>query len=182
MAEEQNQEAGTATGTEEQQQAQFQLQKIYMKDVSFEIPNAPQVFQEEGQVEIKMNLAQRVENLAEGVHEVVLTVTVTAMIGEKTAYLAEVQQAGIFSIVGLNEQAMHAALNTLCPHTLFPYARRSITDLVADGGFPPLVLQPINFDQIYAQRLQEAQTQANGAEEGGAAENGAGDMEVQGNA
>ena len=182
MADEQNQEAGVATGTEEQQQAQFQLQKIYMKDVSFEIPNAPQVFQEDGQVEIKMNLAQRVENLAEGVHEVVLTVTVTAMIGEKTAYLAEVQQAGIFSIVGLNEQAMHAALNTLCPHTLFPYARRSITDLVADGGFPPLVLQPINFDQIYAQRLQEAQAQANGAEEGGAAENGAGDMEVQGNA
>ena len=177
MADEQNQEAGVATGTEEQQQAQFQLQKIYMKDVSFEIPNAPQVFQEDGQVEIKMNLAQRVENLAEGVHEVVLTVTVTAMIGEKTAYLAEVQQAGIFSIVGLNEQAMHAALNTLCPHTLFPYARRSITDLVADGGFPPLVLQPINFDQIYAQRLQEAQTQANGSDQ-----NGSGDMEVQGNA
>ncbi len=174
MAEEQNQDAATQ---EQQQQAQFQLQKLYMKDVSFELPNAPQIFQEDGQVEIKMNLAQRVENLAEGVHEVILTVTVTATLGEKTAYLAEVQQAGIFSIMGLNEQALHAALNTLCPHSLFPYARRCITDLVADGGFPPLVLQPINFDQIYAQRLQEAQTQANGAEE-----NGAGDMEVQGNA
>ena len=174
MAEEQNQDAATQ---EQQQQAQFQLQKLYMKDVSFELPNAPQIFQEDGQVEIKMNLAQRVENLAEGVHEVILTVTVTATLGEKTAYLAEVQQAGIFSIMGLNEQAMHAALNTLCPHSLFPYARRCITDLVADGGFPPLVLQPINFDQIYAQRLQEAQAQANGAEE-----NGAGDMEVQGNA
>ena len=85
-----------------------------------------------------------------------LTVTVTAMLGEKTAYLADVQQACIFAVSGLNEQATHAALNTLCPHTLFPYARRSITDLVADGGFPPLVLQPINFDQIYAQRMQEA--------------------------
>ena len=169
MAEEQTPEVAAE---EQQQQAQFQLQKMYMKDVSFEIPNAPQVFQEDGQVEIKMNLAQRVENLAEGVHEVILTVTVTASLGEKTAYLAEVQQAGIFSITGLNEQAMHAALNTLCPHTLFPYARRSITDLVADGGFPPLVLQPINFDQIYAQRLQEAQAQQNGAV----------DMEVQGNA
>ena len=157
---------------EQAQQAQFQLQKLYMKDVSFELPNAPQIFQDDGQVEIKMNLAQRVENLADGVHEVVLTVTVTANLAEKTAYLAEVQQAGIFAISGLNEQATHAAVNTLCPHTLFPYARRAITDLVADGGFPPLVLQPINFDQIYAQRMQEAQTQSNGA----------GDMEVQGTA
>ena len=169
MAEEQNQ---GAAAEEQQEQAQFQLQKLYVKDVSFELPNAPQIFQEDGQVEIKMNLAQRVENLAENVHEVVLTVTVTATLGEKTAYLAEVQQAGIFSIMGLNEQAQHAALKTLCPHTLFPYARRSITDMVADGGFPPLVLQPINFDQIYAQRMQEAQSQATAAE----------NLEVQGNA
>ncbi len=166
MAEELNQ----AAATEEEQQAQFQLQKLYVKDASFEIPNAPQIFQDEGQVEIKLNLAQKVADLAEGIHEVVLTVTVTATSGEKTAYLAEVQQAGIFAIVGLPEQGKHAALNTLCPHTLFPYARRLITDLVADGGFPPLVLQPINFDQIYAQRMQEAQTNA--------AEN----LEVQGNA
>jgi len=169
MTEEQTPEAAAE---EESQQAQFQLQKLYMKDVSFELPNAPQIFQDDGQVEIKMNLAQRVENLADGVHEVVLTVTVTANLAEKTAYLAEVQQAGIFAISGLNEQATHAAVNTLCPHTLFPYARRAITDLVADGGFPPLVLQPINFDQIYAQRMQEAQAQSNGA----------GDMEVQGTA
>ena len=168
MAEEQNQ----AAATEEQQQAQFQLQKLYVKDVSFELPNAPQIFQEDGQVEIKLNLAQKVEDLADGVHEVVLTVTVTASFDEKTAYLAEVQQAGIFAIVGLPEQGKHAALNTLCPHTLFPYARRLITDLVAEGGFPPLVLQPINFDQIYAQRMQEAQAQASAAE----------DLEVQGNA
>jgi len=161
-----------AAEEDQQQQAQFQLQKLYMKDVSFELPNAPQIFQDDGQVEIKMNLAQRVEVLAEGVHEVVLTVTVTANLAEKTAYLAEVQQAGIFAISGLNEQATHAAVNTLCPHTLFPYARRAITDLVADGGFPPLVLQPINFDQIYAQRMQEAQAQSNGA----------GDMEIQGTA
>ena len=91
---------------------------------SLETPNDPQIFQEDGQVEIKMNRAQRVENLSDNVHEVVLTVTVTASLGDKTAYLAEVQQAGIFAISGLNEQAMHAALNTLCPHTLFPYTRR----------------------------------------------------------
>ena len=181
MAEENNQDAVTQEQSE-QQQAQFQLQKLYVKDVSYEVPNAPQVFQEDGQVEIKMNLAQKVDNLAEGVHEVVLTVTVTASLGEKTAYLAEVQQAGIFAISGLNEQAKHAALNTLCPHTLFPYARRSITDLVADGGFPPLVLQPINFDQIYAQRMQEAKEQAESAGSNGTEGNGAEDMEVQGNA
>jgi len=169
MADEQNQVAATE---EQQPQAQFQLQKLYVKDVSFELPNAPQIFQEDGQVEIKLNLAQKVEALAEGVQEVVLTITVTATLGEKTAYLVEVQQAGIFSISGLNEQAEHAAVNTLCPHTLFPYARRVITDLVAEGGFPPLVLQPINFDQIYAQRMQEAKAQANSAA----------DMEVQGNA
>lgn len=165
-----------AAAQEEQPQAQFQLQKLYVKDISYEVPNAPQVFQEDGQIEIKMNLAQKVENLAEGVHEVTLTVTVTASMDEKTAYLAEVQQAGIFAISGLDDQSSHAALNTLCPHTLFPYARRSITDLVADGGFPPLVLQPINFDQIYAQRMQEAQAQAQSSE--AATE----DMEVQGNA
>ena len=176
MAEEQNQEITE----EEQQQAQFQLQKLYMKDISFELPNAPQIFQEDGQIEIKMNLAQRVENLADDVQEVVLTVTVTASLGEKTAYLAEVQQAGIFAISGLNEQATHAAINTLCPHTLFPYARRAITDMVADGGFPPLVLQPINFEQIYAQRLQQAQGQSNG--EGDLEVQGEGDLEVQGNA
>ena len=169
MADEQNQVAATE---EQPPQAQFQLQKLYVKDVSFELPNAPQIFQEDGQVEIKLNLAQKVEALAEGVQEVVLTVTVTATLGEKTAYLVEVQQAGIFAITGLAEQAEHAAVNTLCPHTLFPYARRVITDLVAEGGFPPLVLQPINFDQIYAQRMQEAQ-----AQQGSAA-----DMEVQGNA
>ena len=162
-----------AAEPQQQQQGQFQLQKLYMKDASFEIPNAPQVFQEDGQVEIKMNLAQRVESLADDVHEVVLTVTVTASIGENTAYLAEVQQAGIFTIAGMTEQVTHAAINTLCPHALFPYARRIITDMVADGGFPPLVLQPINFDQIYAQRMQDAQ--AKQASE-------AVDMEVQGNA
>lgn len=170
MAEEQNQE----TSNQQQPQAQFQLQKLYVKDVSFELPNAPQIFQEDGQVEIKLNLSQKVEKLSENVHEVILTVTVTANMDSKTAYLAEVQQAGIFSLVGLGEQAHHAALNTLCPHTLFPYARRVITDLVAEGGFPPLVLQPINFDQIYAQRLREAQEQAQS--------NAAADMEVQGNA
>jgi preprotein translocase subunit SecB len=135
--------------------AQFQIQKLYTKDVSFELPNAPQVFQQEGQADVKMSLAQRVENLGENLHEVVLTVTVTATVGDKTAYLAEVAQAGIFLVSGFNEQATHAVMNTMCPGTLFPYARQTISGLIADGGFPPLVLQPVNFDQLYAQRMQQ---------------------------
>jgi preprotein translocase subunit SecB len=162
MADEQN----PAVGQEDGAAAQFQIQKLYAKDVSFELPNAPQVFQETGQADVKMSLAQRVEDLGENMHEVVLTVTVTANIGEKTAYLAEVAQAGIFLISGFNEQAAHAVMNTMCPNTLFPYARRSISELVSDGGFPPLTLQPVNFEQLYAQRMQELAQQQSGDQEG----------------
>ena len=105
--------------------------------------------------------------LVENLHEVVLTVTVTASIDEKTAYLAEVAQAGIFLISGFNEQAAHAVMNTMCPNTLFPYARRSISELVSDGGFPPLTLQPVNFEQLYAQRMQELVNQQNGEQAAG---------------
>jgi preprotein translocase subunit SecB len=135
--------------------AQFQIQKLYAKDVSFECPNAPQIFQDAGQADVKMSLAQRVDDLGENLHEVVLTVTVTATIEDKTAYLAEVAQAGIFMMSGFNEQAAHAVMNTMCPGTLFPYARRVISEMVSEGGFPPLTLQPVNFEQLYAQRMQE---------------------------
>ena len=153
MAEELNQEP--ATNPEQAASAQFLIQKLYTKDISFELPNAPQIFQEDGQADVKMSLSQRVEGLGEDLHEVVLTVTVTATVGEKTAYLAEVAQAGIFLVAGFNEQATHAVMNTLCPGTLFPYARQTITSLIADGGFPPLTLQPVNFEQLYAQRMQQ---------------------------
>jgi preprotein translocase subunit SecB len=172
MADEQN-EIPAAGEAAAQAGPRFQLQKIYVKDVSFEVPGAPDVFREEGAAEIKLNLSQRVNDVQENLYEVVLTVTVTATTGEKTAYLAEVQQAGLFGIAGLEAQQQQAVLNTLCPHTLFPHASKTITSLVADGGFPPLVLQPINFDQVYQQRLQEAQAQQQAAQ---------GDMEVQGNA
>ena len=123
--------------------------------------------------EIKLNLSQRVNTPAEGLYEVVLAVTVTATTSDKTAYLAEVHQAGLFAIAGLQDAQLQGLLNTLCPHSLFPYASQTITSLVAAGGFPPLVLQPINFEQVYQQRLQEAQAKAQAE---------AGDMEVQGNA
>jgi preprotein translocase subunit SecB len=158
MAEQEN----PAMTSDDNAAAQFQIQKLYVKDVSFELPNAPDVFKEAGQADVKMSLAQRVDPLGDDLHEVVLTITVTASIEEKTAYLAEVAQAGIFLISGFNEQSAHAVMNTLCPSTLFPYARRSISDLVSDGGFPPLTLQPVNFEQLYAQRMQELMKQQNG--------------------
>ena len=169
MAEEQNQEAGAEQAAG---QMQFQLQKIYVKDVSFELPNAPEVFKDAGQAEISMNLSQRVNDVSDDIFEIVLTVTVTAKNGEKTAYLAEVHQAGLFLIKGFDEKNSHTVMNTLCPHTLFPYAARIISGLIGDGGFPPLVLQPINFEQVYAQRLAEANAQQGEAV----------DLEVQGNA
>jgi len=153
MAEEQNQ--GPAVTPEAAASAQFQVQKLYTKDVSFELPNAPKIFQESGQADVKMTLSQRVESLGENMHEVVLTITVTATVDDKTAYLAEVAQAGIFLVAGFNDQATHAVINTMCPNTLFPYARQTISSLVIGGGFPPLVLQPVNFEQIYAQRMQQ---------------------------
>jgi len=160
MTEEQN--VGPAPTSEGGGPAQFLIQKIYTKDVSFELPNAPEVFKEQGQADVKMNLAQRVDDLGEGLHEVVLTVTVTASLGEKTAYLAEVAQAGIFLISGFDEQTTHAVINTLCPGTLFPYARNCISSLVIEGGFPPLILQPVNFDHLYAKRMQELAQQQHG--------------------
>lgn len=161
MAEENN---APEFGAEQAQAAaggQFQLQKLYLKDSSFEVPHAPQIYQDPaGQLELKLNLVQKAEALAENQYEVTLTVTVTANVGEKTAYLCEVHQAGIFHIGGFAEAQRNAVINILCPTTLYPYARAQVTALVGAGGFPPVVLQPISFEQIYAQRLQQQQAQA----------------------
>jgi preprotein translocase subunit SecB len=170
MAEEQIQDP--IMTPDENAAAQFQIQKLYTKDVSFEVPSAPQIFQETGQADVKMSLAQKVEDLGDNLKEVSLTVTVTASIGEKTAYLVEVAQAGIFMVSGFNEQSAHAVVNTMCPNVLFPYARQVIATIVTDGGFPPLVLQPVNFDALYSQRLQqmaEEQGQVAGDSNGAAA-------------
>lgn len=148
-------------------QAQFQIQKIYTKDISFEVPSGPAVFAEKGQADVKMSLSQRVEDLGDDVHEVVLTVTITATMGEKTAYLAEVAQSGVFLMKGFPDQALHAVVNTVCPTTLFPYARAMISQLVTQGGFPALTLHPVNFEQLYAQRLQELAASQQGDAAGG---------------
>ena len=136
--------------------ASLSVQKIYIKDASFEVPGAPAIFQEQGQPQIQLNLAQKVNRYNEDLYEVVLTVTVTCKISDKTAYLAEVQQAGVFGLTGFDSENLEAVLGTYCPHTLYPYARQAVADLVMQGGFPPFVLQPINFEQLYGEHRKRS--------------------------
>ncbi len=146
--------------------ASFNVQKIYLKDVSFEAPNAPMVFNEQGQPELNMNLNQKVGKLADGVYEVVLGVTLTCTVEDKTIYLVEVAQAGIFGLAGFDDATLDAMLGIHCPNILFPYARQTISDLISSGGFPPFYLQPMNFEAIYAEGLRRRAEQVAGASEG----------------
>jgi preprotein translocase subunit SecB len=145
-------------------QAQLNLQRIYVKDVSFEAPGSPQIFQQQGQPNVELNLSQRVAPLGNDAFEVVLSVTATCKVEDKTAYLVEVQQAGIFGLTGFDAQAREGVLATYCPNVLFPYVRQIISDLVQNGGFPPFFLQPINFDALYAEQMRRrAEAPAEGA-------------------
>lgn len=147
--------------SEEQNQQQFAIQKIYLKDVSFESPNSPAVFQEANwQPEINVQLNTEGKTIAEGVHEVVLTVTVTAKKDDKTAFLVEVKQAGVFQLVGFEQEQLGGMLGAYCPETLFPFAREAISDLVSKGGFPQLLLAPVNFNALYMQHQQQQAQQA----------------------
>lgn len=136
---------------------QFAIQKIYTKDVSFETPNSPRIFTLKWEPMVEFNLATNVQTLEAGVFEVALTVTVTVKCGESVAYLAEVCQAGIFALEGFAEQELGPMMGSFCPNILFPYAREAISDLVIKGGFPQLLLAPVNFDAVYAQHIQQLQ-------------------------
>ena len=137
-------------------QPQLVLQKIYVKDVSFEAPNAPQIFQEIGETDqppqVQLNLGHKATALGNDLYEVTLSLTLTCSVGERTAYLAEVEQAGLFGIAGFSEPDHAGIIGSYCPNLLFPYARQVISSLVLEGGFPPFLLQPINFDALYAEQ------------------------------
>ena len=137
----------------------FTVEKIYVKDVSFESPNSPMIFNENVQPELQLNLNQKVQRLSETAFEVVLGVTLTCKAGDKTAYVAEVEQAGVFGLIGLEPQAIDVLLGTQCPNILFPYVRSMVSDLIQAGGFPPFYLQPINFEGLYAETLRQRQQQ-----------------------
>lgn len=136
---------------------QFQLQKIYLKDTSFETPNSPEIFTENWEPDVNVELQTAGKPLADDVQEVVLTVTVTAKVADKTAYLVEVHQAGVFTLTGFNENERAHMLGSYCPNILFPYAREAISDIVGKGGFPQMLLAPVNFDALYAQHVQQQQ-------------------------
>jgi preprotein translocase subunit SecB len=137
----------------------FTVEKIYVKDVSFEVPGAPAIYSENIAPELNLNLNQRVQRLAENAFEVILGVTLTCKAGDKTAYVAEVQQAGVFGLAGFDAQTIDALLGTQCPSILFPYVRQLLSDLIQAGGFPPFFLQPINFDGLYAETLRQRAAQ-----------------------
>jgi len=130
--------------------------KIYIKDISFETPNSPAVFTREWKPKVKLDLGEQLNELAHDHFEVVLSLTVTVTVGDQTAYLAEVQQAGIFHLQGIDDTRLRNVLHVYCPRQLFPYAAFVISDLVTRGGFPQLLLSPVNFDALYRKRLAEA--------------------------
>jgi len=145
---------------EPQQQPTFGIEKIYVKDLSLEIPHAPEVFLSGEQPQVDVQLHNEGAAIGEGLYHVVLTVTVTAKAGEKTMFLVEAAQAGIFHIRNVPEADLEPLLATACPNILFPYVREAVSDVIARAGFPPVYLAPVNFEAIYLQRLQQAQEQA----------------------
>ena len=143
---------------EQNEQAVFGIEKVYVKDLSVEVPNAPEIFleRETPQIEVQLNTSGR--GVDEGIFEVVLTVTVTARLAEKTVFLVEVGQAGIFRIMNIPEEQLEGLVAVACPNILFPYARETVSDAITRAGFQPIVLQPVNFESMYLQRLQEQQS------------------------
>lgn len=146
-------------------QQQLEIQRIYIKDLSLESPAAPDIFREEWRPEISVDLDVKNKQLEENVYEVVLSITVTVKMKEKTAFLAEVHQAGIFFMAGFDANQTDQILSAYCPTVLFPYAREAISDITVKASFPPLNLAPVNFDVLYMQQQAEgkmAETQSEG--------------------
>ena len=136
---------------------EFVIQRLYIKDLSFESPHAPQVFREEWKPEVNMDLATSFEKLEDDTYNVLLTITATVKKGEKSLFLIEVQQAGIFTVKGFAGEQLDHLLGSFCPGVLFPYLRETVTDAAVRGGFPPLYLAPVNFDAFYAERKTKEQ-------------------------
>ncbi|CAD5105924.1 protein-export chaperone SecB [Zestomonas carbonaria] len=144
-------------GAAQGENPQFSLQRIYVKDLSFEAPKSPEIFRQEWAPSVALDLNTRQKALEGDFHEVVLSLSVTVKTGEEVAFIAEVQQAGIFLIRGLDAASMSHTLGAFCPNILFPYARETLDSLVVRGSFPALMLSPVNFDALYAQELARLQ-------------------------
>lgn len=138
-----------------EQQGKFGIQKVYVKDISFESPNSPQAFGDQQSPSVNLQLTNESKLIADSTYEVVLRLTVTVATEEKTYYLAEVNQAGIFHIAGFADQVVARMVATVCPNILFPFAREMLADLVMRGGFPQLLLAPVNFEALYTQQQKQ---------------------------
>jgi preprotein translocase subunit SecB len=142
------------------QQPEFIIQRVYVKDLSLETPHSPQAFQEEWQPELNLQFTMNTSDIDANNHEIVLQITVTAKSKDKTLFLVEVKQAGLFTLKGFTEEQNHQVMSITCPTILFPYAREAVSDLVGRAGFPPLYLAPVNFEALYAQQMQEQEDKA----------------------
>ena len=142
---------------------QFALQRIFIRDLSFEVPLGAQVFTKQWQPQVHVDLNTKSDRVADDIYEVVLTITITAKLGQETAFLVEVQQAGLFLVKGVEGEQLRRVLMIMSPNILFPYAREAVDSLTTRGSFPPIMLQPVNFEALYLQALQQAEQQPEGA-------------------
>lgn len=156
-----------AAAQEQGEQVQFAMQRIYLKDLSFESPRSPLAFQEKWAPQVKLDANTNANKVKDDIYEVVLTLTITVSNNDETAYLVEVQQAGVFAMRGLDQASLEHTLGAFCPNILFPYAREAVDNLVVRGNFPPMHLAPINFDAIFAEakKRQAEQSQQGGQEQ-----------------
>lgn len=146
--------------SEQAAQPQFSIEKLYVKDLSVEVPNAPQIFLDRTVPEIGVQLTTQSQTVSEGVYETEVKVTVTAKVGDTIMFLVEVAQAGIFRIAQVPTDQLEAVLGIGCPNIVFPYLRETVSDLVTRAGFPPVLLNPVNFEALYLQQQQTEQNQA----------------------
>ena len=137
---------------DQENRAAFQIQRIYIKDLSFEAPHTPQTFRETWKPEVKVDIDSTHSQIEDDIHEVVLHITVNVTLGDKAAFVAEAHQAGLFTLKAFPDDAKDHALGSMCPNILYPYARESISDAVSRGGFPQLLLAPVNFEALYLQK------------------------------
>ena len=142
-----------------EEEQKFEIQKIFVKDVSFEAPNSPNIFREQWKPKTDIHIGAQNITLEDDIYEVTLSVTVTAKQDDQTAFLVELKQAGVFLIKNFPQEQLNQLLGSYCPHTLFPFAREAVSDFVSKGGFPPMLLSPVNFDALYAQQLAKLKEQ-----------------------
>jgi len=154
-----------APAPENSGQPQIMIQRVYLKDLSFESPNSPQSFTAEWKPEVSVDLNSQARQLNETSFEVVLRITITAKAEDKTVYLTEIHQAGLFHIANVPQESMGQVLGAFCPNILFPYAREAVDSLVQRGSFPALMLAPVNFDALFAQNMAQKASQAAPGEE-----------------